>query len=69
MEETDDPVLRSLLEISVAAVREKREVFSIIDEPVLFKQFLEWTKTGIEEAQAAALALKQASDKASQPTA
>lgn len=61
-EETSDPVLKSLLELAIVSIRQDRNVFGLIDEPILWRKFIGWTRVGLDEAQAAAVALEKANE-------
>jgi hypothetical protein len=49
----------------VVSISENKPLFSNLqDEPVLYRKFVKWVKAGLREAQAAAQALKSASEAA-----
>lgn len=63
--ERAEPYLKHLIEITVASQETNRPLFSILDEPVLYRLFTKWVGEGLKEAQMAKDAMHKAHDEAS----
>lgn len=46
----------------MASIADNRPVFDILDEPIMFRKFIQWTREGIKEAQTASEKMKEAAN-------